>query len=62
MGGGIRSVAKAHKLLDAGACKVVIGTAASVEFLREIPLDRVVVALDAVNDDVLSHGWTQTTS
>jgi phosphoribosyl-AMP cyclohydrolase / phosphoribosyl-ATP pyrophosphohydrolase len=57
VGGGIRSVEAALGWLDAGAESVVIGTAAQPEFLRELPRERVVVALDAVNDEVVVEGW-----
>ncbi|MCC6221300.1 MAG: phosphoribosyl-ATP diphosphatase [Deltaproteobacteria bacterium] len=61
VGGGIRDVKTAIQWLDAGAKKVMIGTAANPEFLRELPRDRVVVALDAQNDEVVVNGWTQFT-
>jgi phosphoribosyl-ATP pyrophosphohydrolase len=57
VGGGIRSVDQAVKWLDAGADSIVLGTAARPEILRELPRDRVVVALDAVNDEVVVEGW-----
>ncbi|MFM7118538.1 MAG: phosphoribosyl-ATP diphosphatase [Planctomycetota bacterium] len=57
VGGGIRSVEQAVKWLDAGADSIVLGTAARPEILRELPRDRVVVALDAVNDEVVVEGW-----
>lgn len=57
VGGGIRSVAAAREWLDAGAESVVLGTAARPEILRELPRDRVVAALDAVNDLVVVDGW-----
>ncbi len=57
VGGGIRSVESARAWLDAGAVKVVIGTAAVPEVLRELPADRVVVALDAIDGEVVVEGW-----
>ena len=48
IGGGIRDVDAALSWLDAGATKVVLGTAARPDVLRHLPRDRVVVALDAV--------------
>jgi phosphoribosyl-AMP cyclohydrolase / phosphoribosyl-ATP pyrophosphohydrolase len=59
VGGGIRSVDHAIDWLDAGAEKVIIGTAASEELLSELPSDRVIVALDARHGEVLTHGWRQ---
>jgi len=57
VGGGIRDVASARRWLDAGARKVVLGTAAVPEVLRQLPPDRVVAALDAVDGEVVTHGW-----
>ena len=57
VGGGIRAAEQALRWLDAGAEKVVIGTAASPEFLGRLPSDRVVVALDSRDGEVLTHGW-----
>jgi phosphoribosyl-ATP pyrophosphohydrolase len=59
VGGGIRDVATARRWLDLGVEKIVIGTAAKPELLRELPPDRVVVALDSRDGEVLTHGWRQ---
>jgi phosphoribosylformimino-5-aminoimidazole carboxamide ribotide isomerase len=61
VGGGIRDVQTAIDWLDAGARKVILGTAATPEILRELPRDRVIAALDARNDKIVVEGWkTQT--
>ena len=61
VGGGIRDVQTAIDWLDAGARKVILGTAAAPEILRELPRDRVIAALDARHDKVVVEGWkTQT--
>lgn len=57
VGGGIRSADDARRWLDAGASRVVLGTAARPEILRELPRERVVVALDAVDGEVVVDGW-----
>ncbi|MBK9120107.1 MAG: phosphoribosyl-ATP diphosphatase [Phycisphaerales bacterium] len=57
VGGGIRSVERAIEWLDAGAAHVVLGTAATPEVLRELPRDRVIAALDAVEGEVVVEGW-----
>jgi phosphoribosyl-ATP pyrophosphohydrolase len=57
VGGGIRSVEAALDWLDAGATSVVLGTAARPEILRELPPERVIVALDAVRGEVVVEGW-----
>lgn len=59
VGGGIRTVARAREWLDAGAEKVIIGTAADEDLLAELPPERVIVALDARNGEVVTHGWRQ---
>lgn len=61
VGGGIRSVEAAVRWLDAGARKVILGTAATPEILRELPRDRVIAALDARDDRVVVEGWTKAT-
>lgn len=57
VGGGIRDLDRARWWLDAGAEKVVIGTAATPELLGRLPAERVVVALDARQGEVVTHGW-----
>jgi phosphoribosyl-ATP pyrophosphohydrolase len=61
VGGGIRDLAIARRWLDLGAEKIVIGTAATPDLLGELPPDRVVVALDSRDGEVLTHGWRQGT-
>ncbi len=61
VGGGIRSVPSAVQWLDAGAAKIILGTAARSEVLGELPRDRVIAALDAVDGEVVDHGWTSQT-
>ena len=61
VGGGIRSVESAIEWLDAGATKVVLGTAATPEVLRALPPERTVVALDSFDGEVVTHGWTKGT-
>jgi phosphoribosylformimino-5-aminoimidazole carboxamide ribotide isomerase len=66
VGGGLRDAASVAAVLDAGAERVVIGTAAlrDPDFLAEM-LDRhgerVVVSVDARGGKVSLAGWTQTT-
>ncbi len=63
VGGGIRSVEKAREWLDAGAERIIIGTAANPEILAQLPRERVYAALDAVHGKVVIEGWqTQTDS
>lgn len=62
VGGGIRNIDKAKKMLALGAKKIIIGTAANEDFLSKLPKDRVLVAIDAKNGQVATHGWTRTVS
>ncbi len=57
VGGGIRDAAAAVKWLDAGAQKIILGTKAVPEILRELPRERVIAALDAVNGEIVVEGW-----
>jgi phosphoribosyl-ATP pyrophosphohydrolase len=61
VGGGIRDADTALRWLDAGAVKVVLGTAAVPEVLARLPRERVVAALDAVDLEVVVRGWREHT-
>ena len=66
VGGGIRSQGAVEGCFSLGASRVVLGTAAAQnpEFLRGVALafpKRIVVALDAKDGKVATHGWTQLT-
>lgn len=57
VGGGIRSAEAARAWLDRGAARVILGTAAQPEVLRALPPERVIAALDALDGEVVVHGW-----
>lgn len=59
VGGGIRTIEKAKRLIANGAKKIIIGTAASEEFLSQLPKDRVIVAIDSKNGKITTEGWTK---
>lgn len=66
IGGGIRSMDAARAVLDAGAARVVIGTAAveTPELVEELCArypDRVAVGLDARGQEVAVRGWVDGT-
>lgn len=61
VGGGIRTVDDAVRWLDAGARKVILGTAATPEVLRHLPRERTLAALDARDGEVVVEGWTRGT-
>lgn len=60
-GGGIRSVTRAQELLKAGAKRVIIGTAATPEFLKKLPKERVMVAIDHKDGEIVDQGWVRST-
>ena len=57
VGGGIRTMEKANEILQAGAKKIIIGTKATPKFLKLLPKDRVIVAVDAKDGCVVNNGW-----
>jgi len=62
VGGGVRSVADALQLKDAGVSRVVMGSAAVAQpgVVNEVAdIVDVAVGLDHRNGDVAVHGWTQ---
>jgi len=61
VGGGIRDVDTARMWLDAGAEKIILGTAAEPALLSQLPKERLIAALDAKDGDVVVEGWTKKT-
>lgn len=67
MGGGIRSIDDAKKLLDAGINTVIIGTMAIknpeyiTQLAEEYGSERICVSLDSKENKVVTHGWTEFT-
>jgi phosphoribosylformimino-5-aminoimidazole carboxamide ribotide isomerase len=63
VGGGIRSLSRANELLDAGADRVIFGTAAvkNPELVKELVNtrggERAMVALDSRGNSVSIEGW-----
>ncbi|MCD8025001.1 MAG: phosphoribosyl-AMP cyclohydrolase, partial [Candidatus Gastranaerophilales bacterium] len=57
VGGGIRTVEKAKRMIAHGAQKIIIGTAADENFLSKLPKDRVMVAIDSRNGKITIDGW-----
>ena len=66
-GGGVRTVARAQALLDAGANRVIAGSSlysnggvnidAAQNFADAVPIDRLVAAIDSRGGRVVTHGW-----
>jgi phosphoribosylformimino-5-aminoimidazole carboxamide ribotide isomerase len=67
VGGGVRSVGTAQALLDDGADRVVIGTAAAEhpetlgEWVEMLGAERLVVGVDARQGYVATRGWRRAT-
>jgi phosphoribosyl-AMP cyclohydrolase / phosphoribosyl-ATP pyrophosphohydrolase len=62
VGGGIRDVERGRELLRAGAKQLIIGTAATPEFLQHFNPSQIMVALDTnAEGEVLDEGWTRST-
>lgn len=66
LGGGIRDIATVDALLKAGVERVIISTAAveSPSFVKEVCKrypESVIIALDARNGKIATHGWRQET-
>ena len=64
IGGGIRSEEVIKKYIDAGAMRVILGTAAieNPEFLKDMVSkygDKIAVGVDVKNNFVATHGWTE---
>jgi phosphoribosylformimino-5-aminoimidazole carboxamide ribotide isomerase len=64
VGGGLRDMASVDAAFDAGAARVVIGTAAlrDPDFLSQALMDRgdrIVVSIDTHGGKVSLHGWTE---
>jgi phosphoribosylformimino-5-aminoimidazole carboxamide ribotide isomerase len=70
-GGGVRSVERAQQLIDQGACRVIVGTAAfgtdgpNTEFLselsKEIGPEHITLALDSKHGHIVVKGWQEAT-
>ena len=57
IGGGIRDLDTARQWLDAGASRIVVGTAATADFCTALPRQRVIAAVDCKHGSVVVEGW-----
>jgi len=64
VGGGVRSAQRARELVDCGAAKVIVGTAAfhqpTLESIANaVGPDRIMVAIDTKGGRIVVKGWTE---
>ena len=69
VGGGIRTTARARRILDAGAEKVIVGSAAFrngqvnsvflARLAREVGRKRLIIAVDTEGGHILVRGWQE---
>jgi phosphoribosylformimino-5-aminoimidazole carboxamide ribotide isomerase len=67
VGGGVRSPQRAKALIEQGAYRVIVGTAAFdreklTEIADAVGPDRLVIALDSKGGKVVTHGWQEATN
>lgn len=60
VGGGIRDLATARRYLAAGASKIILGTSATADWVKQLPRNALIFAIDAKGDYLTTHGWQQT--
>jgi phosphoribosylformimino-5-aminoimidazole carboxamide ribotide isomerase len=65
VGGGVRTADRARRLIEQGAHRVIVGTAAFTLALEEIAAavgpERVIVALDSKDGKIVVKGWREAT-
>lgn len=59
VGGGIRDLETARYYIKAGASKIIMGTAAREAWVKKLPKEALIFALDSKGDQWLSHGWAE---
>lgn len=62
VGGGIRSEKQVRDAIRFGADKVMIGTAATPEFLKLFPREWIIACLDSKGTEVVVDGWRERTA
>src|SRR5579872_6522413 len=65
IGGGVRNAERARKLIEQGAHRVIVGTAAFTPAIEEIAAavgpDRILIALDSKFGKIVVKGWQEST-
>jgi phosphoribosylformimino-5-aminoimidazole carboxamide ribonucleotide (ProFAR) isomerase len=67
VGGGVRSPERAQALIQQGAFRVIVGTAAFdhgklAEIADAVTPERLIIALDSKAGKMVTHGWTEATN
>jgi phosphoribosylformimino-5-aminoimidazole carboxamide ribotide isomerase len=66
VGGGVRKADRAKRLVDLGAHRVIVGTAAFTPVIKEIAAavgsERILVALDSKHGKIVVKGWQEATN
>jgi len=66
VGGGVRNAERARKLVEQGAHRVIVGTAAFTPAIEEIAVavspQNVVIALDSKHGKIVVKGWQESTN
>jgi phosphoribosylformimino-5-aminoimidazole carboxamide ribonucleotide (ProFAR) isomerase len=65
IGGGVRTADRALRLIDQGAHRIVVGTAAFTPVIEDIAAavepERILIALDSKNGKIVVKGWQEST-
>jgi phosphoribosylformimino-5-aminoimidazole carboxamide ribotide isomerase len=65
VGGGVRTPDRARRLIDQGAYRVIVGTAAFTPALehiaKEVGPERLIIALDSKHGKIVVKGWREAT-
>lgn len=61
VGGGIRDLETARNYIKAGASRIIMGTAAREDWVKKLPKEALIFAIDSKGDEFLSHGWQEGT-
>jgi phosphoribosylformimino-5-aminoimidazole carboxamide ribotide isomerase len=68
VGGGIRSIEKIVKLLDAGVSRVILGTVAVTDpdflalAIKKFTADQMIVAIDVLDEVIKYNGWLESSA
>ena len=66
VGGGVRTPQRACRLIEQGAHRVIVGTAAFTPMMKDIAAavgpERILIALDSKNGKIVVKGWQEATN